>query len=312
MADPVIRSYVEGLRKQSLPNGVMSSQGLKVAGEDPLPKGAELRPNVVIAGGGVTLDGWDLGGRGIVVAGRVRLNNILSQGIVGPKSGGPAFPIDIRVGGDLEWAEKIDMAGTYGKGESPSAVLNARNEGSGTSFTAGILRMLRRSRFQGFGADHLKLHGVRGGTTIIEENYFGPQWASGGKPHADCFTTVAALGNLVIRRNLVDWNDRGRPIGVNNVFRIVRNSRTSFPVQHVLIQENVCYHGPFKSLPIQVTSGGQPNFDGPIEFIGNWLGANASGRYFHPSTNGMVARWAANSDLATGRAIVAPAGARTT
>ena len=312
MADPVIRSYVEGLRSQSLPNGVMKSQGMKVAGEDPLPKGAELRDKAVIVGGGVTLDGWDLGGRGIVVAGKARLANILSQGIAGPKAGGPAFPIDIQVGGDLEWAEGLDLSGPYGKKDSPSAVLNARIEGSGAGISAGILRMLRRSRFLGFGADHLKLHGVRGGTEIIEENYFGPQFAAGGKPHADCFTTVAALGNLVIRRNLVDWNDRGRPIGVNNIFRIVRNSRTSFPIQHILIQENVCYHGPFKSMPIQVSSGGQSNFNGPIEFVGNWLGSNASGRFFHPSTNGMVARWAGNSDLRSGRDIPAPSGARTT
>lgn len=312
MADRVIRSYVEGLRDRSLPNGVMDRARLRVVGQDPLPAGATADERVVKLTGNVALENWDIGSRGIVVYGKVRLFNVLSQNVAGQKAGGPLYGIEVYPDGEVEWAEQVEISGTFGKKESPPAVLNCRSEGSGAGYRAGRVRMVRRSRFEGFGVDHFKLHGVPGGTEVIEENYFGPQWGlNGTKPHADTFTTVAAMGTLVIRRNLVDWNDKGNPIGVNNYFRLVRNNNTDTPFQNVLITENVCYHGPFKSFPMQAADGGRPNYDGPIEIVGNWLGANARGRYFHPSTNGLVARWAGNSDLVTGRDIPAPRGART-
>ncbi|MFN0113348.1 MAG: hypothetical protein ACKVPY_01580 [Paracoccaceae bacterium] len=311
MADQVIRNYVEGLRDRSLPNGVMERSRLKVVGQDPLPKGAAVNGAVVRLTGSVTLDGWDLGGRGVVVAGKARLVNVLSAKIPGPKAGGPLNPIFIELDGDLEWAEHVEMTGPFAKTQSAASVLNARVAGSGAAYRTGILRMLRRSRFEGFGQDHLKLHGIRGGSEIIEENYFGPQWAPGGKPHADTFTTVSAMGSLTIRRNLVDWTGAGRPIGVNNVFRLVRNVGTDRPVQRVMISENVCHFDPFPSFPMQATAGGKPGWDGPLEVVDNWLSPNGKGRYFHPSTNGAITRWAGNSDIATGRPVPAPAGART-
>ena len=76
-------------------------------------------------------------------------------------------------------------------------------------------------------------------------------------------TTVAALGQVVIRRCLIDWTASGRPAGLNNIFRIVRNTNTEFPVREIRIEENLCYFGPSKSFPIQVMAKG-PGFEGPV------------------------------------------------
>jgi hypothetical protein len=307
MAD--LRAWLEGLRDRTTPNGVADPARLKVAGQDPLPKGAVYGAHAVTVTGG-TLDGWDLGGRGLVIRGRASLANILSRGVTGV---GKSCAIEIGLSGDVDWAENIEFAGTFGAGGKPSAVVNARSAGSGAGFRAGRLRRLRRSRFEGFPADHMKLHGVPDGGQVIEECYFGPQWApAGSKAHADAFTTVAAQGRVHIRHCLVDWTDAGRPAGLNNIFRIVRNAGTDAPLDHVRIEENLCYFGPVPAFPVQVQAG--PGFAGPVEFIGNWIGAKiaASGAraYWHPSTDGTVARWAGNRDTGTGQDLQGPRGAK--
>ena len=307
-----LRTMLEGLRDRTSPNGAGDPAKLRVVGQDPLPKGAVYGPSMVTLTGG-TLDGWDLGGRGLLIKGSVSLSNILSRGV---SAVGRTWPIEITVAGDVEWAEGIEFTGTFGTAAKPSAVINARQSGSGAGFRAGRLRRLRRSRFEGFAADHLKLLGVPDGGTLIEECYFGPQWASvGSKTHADVFTTVSALGRIHIRHCLVDWTDKGRPAGLNNIFRVVRNTGTTVPLDHVRIEENLCYFGPSQSFPIQVASGGRTGFNGPVEFIGNWIGAKltpaGSRHYWHPSSSGLVARWSGNTDADTGAAIAAPPGAAT-
>jgi hypothetical protein len=313
--DPVIlpgglKRRLEALRNRDGVAGVPEGKALKVVGHDPLPKGATYGPNAVTLSSG-TLDGWDLRGRGLIVTGRASATNIVSHW---EPTAIPLYPIDIRVGGDLEWAENLEFEGSFGKAEKPSAVINARSEGSGAGFSAGHLRMLRRSRFEGFPSDHMKILGVKGGTQVIEECYFGPQWApQGSKAHADCFTTVAVLGKTVIRRCLIDWTKAGRSAGLTNIFRIVRNKNTDFPVRHLRIEENLCYYGPSKSYPVQVVRKGA-NFDGPIEFIGNFLQARVGDKggisYFHPSSDGGVDVWRDNVDAFTGAPVAGPAGSR--
>lgn len=301
---------LEGLRDRATPNGVAAQVRLKVVGQDALPKGAVYGPAAVTLSAGM-LDGWDLGGRALVVTGRASAVNILSRQVAGVRW---LYPIEIAVTGDLEWAENLEMSGAFGGAQGPGVVMNARSAGTGAGFTAGKMRMLRRSRFEGFRADHLKLHGVAGATQVVEECYFGPQWATvGSRVHADVFTTVAGLGAIHIRRNLVDWTDAGRAAGLNNVFRIDRNTGTTWPLKQVRVEENLCFWGPGVAFPIQVSRDGA-GFEGPVEFVNNWLGAkvvarNGSRHWYHPSTNGAVALWAGNRDSVTDAVVPAPLGA---
>ncbi len=305
-----LRREIEGLLQHNGGAGVPLNKALKVVGQDPLPKGAEYGPNAVTLTSG-TLDGWDLGGRALRVRGRASAVNVYSRWKPGIN---PQFPIDVMEDGDLEWGEQLEFAGPFGKQDKPLAAIYTRFSGSGAGFRAGKIRMLRRSRFEGFPSDHMKVTGVKGGAQLIEECYFGPQWATpGSKAHADVFTTVAALGQVVIRRCLIDWTTAGRPAGLNNIFRIVRNTNTDYPVREIRIEENLCYFGPSKGFPIQVMAKG-PGFEGPVEFINNWLAPRGGGKkgpeYFHPSTNGGVAVWSGNRDSYSGAAIPGPAGAR--
>ena len=305
-----LRGFIEGLRKKTTPNGVMSAKGLKLAGEDPLPKGATLTDTNVILTGGVTLDGWDLGGRGIHVKGRASIANVLSTGVRGAKQGGPLYPVQIGVEGDLEWAEFMEIHGTYGEVGGPSKALAGQERGAGNGLRTGRMRMLRRSRFEGFPQDHTYTYGVPGGEEVIEECYFGPQWAvNGTAPHADVGTIGGAAGHVIWRRNLIDHTAAGNAIGINNIWRIVRNKKDryntgSVPVEWLTFEENVAHYDPGKSFPIHIESGGQPGWDNPrIEFIGNWLGANSRGAYFFPGSRAKVTRWEGNRDVDSGRAI---------
>ena len=133
-------------------------------------------------------------------------------------------------------------------------------------------------------------------------------------PHADAITTNAAIGKLLITHNLFDWlEDPEGPLGPyfgqgrNNCVRISRNTGTSSPIDRIDVVENVMRYGITQnSSAIQVADGGQPNFNGPIFFVGNWIDQNAGGIYFHPSTNGLVNGWTNNFDAATGALIAAP------
>lgn len=304
-----LRTFLEGLRDRTTPNGVPLGTRLKVVGEDALPAGAFYGSHTVTLTGG-TLDGWDLGGRGLVVRGRVHLMNLLSTWMPGVA---PLYPIEIAVGGDIEWAENLEFMGPIGANGRPGAVLNSRSSGSGVGYRTGLVRMVRRSRFEGFPADHFKLHGVPGGVQVIEESYFGPQWApAGSKAHADAFTTVAAQGMIHLRRNLIDWTDAGHPAGLTNIFRICRNTGSTTPLERVRIEENLCFYGPSRSYPVQV-SGKAGGFVGPVEFVNNWIGPKIASRgtrhYFHPSTHGAVALWAGNIDALTGAPVPGPTGA---
>jgi hypothetical protein len=89
----------------------------------------------------------------------------------------------------------------------------------------------------------------------------------------------------------------------------VRNAGTDVPMDHVRIEENLCYFGPTSGFPVQVQAAA--GSAGPVEFIGNWLGAKVSGSgaraYWHPSSAGSVAIWSGNRDTETGAVIVGPA-----
>ncbi len=132
-------------------------------------------------------------------------------------------------------------------------------------------------------------------------------------PHADAITTVLSINKTTIRRNLFDWTDDPigpdgpyPGIGRNNAFRLSRNTGVDYRYDDVLVEENVSYHGAFESYPIQVSEGVATNFDGPISFIGNWIGANDNGLYFHPTTDGWVDVWTNNRDAITDALIDAP------
>lgn len=133
-------------------------------------------------------------------------------------------------------------------------------------------------------------------------------------PHADTFTSVAAINDVYIRFSCIDWllDPPGAigatvAIGINNSIRLSRNTGTSYLLEKIRVQENVVYHEPTSgAYGIQVSDGGQPNFNGPIEFVDNWFGANLYGSYYHPSTNGLVDIWTNNRDTLTDALITSP------
>jgi hypothetical protein len=312
---PGLRAMIEGLRDRTTPNGVMPGTALKVVGQDPLPVGARMTATQVILTGGVTFDGWDTVGRGLRFDGRASVANVRADLRDALAAGRmlPLYAIDIDADGEIEWAENLEVLGTFATAKGPGAFLNARNTGSGAGFAAGKVRMLRRSRFEGYGADILKLHGVAGAEEVVEENYFGPQWGiAGSGAHSDIMTTVAAMGKLSIRRNLIDmiktWDPAQLQVGPTNIFRISRNTGTDYPLEHVRIEENVGYYET-GYYPVQVANNGLPNFNGPVEFVGNWLTPGANGGVFHPSTHGQVDLWSQNRHAITDALLAGPTGA---
>jgi hypothetical protein len=150
------------------------------------------------------------------------------------------------------------------------------------------------------------------GGSRTEENTF---W-KGVDPHADHLTTVSAVGNgITVRFSLFDNTDNPPgafgpypSLGINNALRVSRNSGTDFPVNLVRFESNVLYRAPGEeaSFPIQVDEGVGTNFNGPVQFVGNWLAANASGFYFHPTSNDWVDVWSDNRDYTTDAVIAGP------
>lgn len=137
----------------------------------------------------------------------------------------------------------------------------------------------------------------------------------GVDPHADHITTVASIGDgITIRHNLFDNTDNPPgplgpypAIGINNAVRISRNTGTDYLLNKVDVTENVIYRGnALASYPIQVSQGVETNFNGPIHFSGNWIGANASASYWHPTGNGWTDVWSNNRDYATDALITGP------
>ncbi|MFA7408230.1 MAG: hypothetical protein WCY93_10495 [Anaerolineaceae bacterium] len=141
-------------------------------------------------------------------------------------------------------------------------------------------------------------------------------WWSGADPHADSITTVAAIGDgITIRRNLFDhtFNPPGEfgpypGIGLTNALRLSRNTGTDHLYNRVTCEENVVFRAPGEgaSPPIQVSAGVKTNFNGPVEFIGNWLSPSAGGSYFHPSSNDWVDVWSENRDYQNDELIMGP------
>lgn len=152
-----------------------------------------------------------------------------------------------------------------------------------------------------------------GGTSKTAEN---TQW-QGVDAHADALTVVAAIGNGVTVENClfdqaIDPPGAFGPYaadGTNNVFRLSRDSGSSNPVGRITIRKNMHHRasgGEYVSYPIQVANNGLGNWTGPVEFTDNWLSANVSAQYFHPTTNGLVAVWQNNRDLHTDALISSP------
>lgn len=311
-----LRAHIEGLfgttpADRKTPNGVMDRSRLKVVGSDPLPKGATFTASTVTVNG-ATLDGWDLGGRGLNITGKASLTNIFSEDIKGPKQGGPLYPVQISINGDLEWAEFLELHGLYGKGAGPSKVLAAQGARVGQPWTHGKLRMLRRSRFEGWPQDHLFTYGVPGGVEMIEENYFGPQWAvPGTAPHADVMTMGGLAGLVHWKRNYIDHSADGNAIGINNIFRLVPNkidqyNRGDIPFEAFLAEENLClYPSLNRSVPVHIARGGQTNWGVSgqpprFDFVGNWMMPGKSGLLFYQGSASQVTTWDRNVHAGNG------------
>ena len=138
----------------------------------------------------------------------------------------------------------------------------------------------------------------------------------GVDPHADFITTVAAVGNgITISENCMDHTSQPpgyvspvASMGLTNALRVSRNSGTDYILNRITMANNVVFRNPSEgnSAPIQVADGSQPNFNGPIEFIGNWLAAGGGTPYFHPSSNGWVDVWSNNRDVVSDALITGP------
>lgn len=152
-------------------------------------------------------------------------------------------------------------------------------------------------------------------TSVVDKQAATAFW-KGVDPHADFITTVAAVGNgITITENCMDHTSQppgyGSPVasmGLTNALRVSRNSGTDHILNRVTMSSNVVFRNPSEgvSAPIQVADGSQPNFNGPIEFSGNWLAAGGGSPYFHPSSNGWVDVWDNNRDVVTEAVISGP------
>lgn len=134
--------------------------------------------------------------------------------------------------------------------------------------------------------------------------------------HGDAITVESAVNKITIRNNLFDWiPDPEGPLGpyntqgLNNVYRISRNTGSASKIDAIEITNNVSRCGNALTqdgYPIQVSAGVVTNFNGPISFVDNWMDFNGNSAYFHPSTDGWVNTWTNNRNATTDAVITGP------
>jgi hypothetical protein len=185
-----------------------------------------------------------------------------------------------------------------------------------TTYAAGRVALSGGIGYRSKVANNLNNLPVGGGGDAFWEVY---DWWRTRDPHGDVFTVVGGKGGIEIYRCLSDWVNTvpgtSTPLlnwGLVNLYRVVRNTGTTFQVDRFTVRESIGYYGhPIaESYPLQVVRGA--NFNGPVEFVDSWIQPNGSGQYFHPTSNGLTDRWANIRNPLTDALITGPTGAATT
>jgi hypothetical protein len=118
-------------------------------------------------------------------------------------------------------------------------------------------------------------------------------------PHSDQITVYAAINGANISYNYFATGSRAdRVMGTVNAVRLLRNTNTRFQYDRVLVQGN--YIEPNRAVggsALTVGSGGEPNFNGPIEIRHNWIGVRKGGLYVNVDRSSPI--WDSNVDAAT-------------
>lgn len=164
------RAEVEALRTDATLRGISQGTVLSMIGPDPLPAGVTATADTVtVSGANVTLQGWDFGGRNLVVLSTVAtlvLRDCLIYILPG-RDLSVSRLIDIYPEADTT----IETCSIFGRGwfgaAEPYNGIVQRFSGSGLSIVAGTLT-IRGCEFFGFGGDFVKSAG--GGE--ISGNYF--------------------------------------------------------------------------------------------------------------------------------------------
>jgi hypothetical protein len=312
----------ENLRTRVEPNGRDSTATMLVPGVDTLPAGLSYNAGtrtVTVSGFHAVVPDIDLRDCRLVLASGATILH-LTQCYIG-ETVARSFNDLINGAANariwlIDYCTFENLAAGLGAGQ----IIGTTLSGTGVSFTAFEVNIVTRCRFikphsdciQGMGSG-----GVNG--QLIEWNYFGPPSQTGSAdPHADAITCSAVRNRVTIRNNLFDWTRLapapGAPVSdyiqVTNGVRMVRPTGTDRLFEKVEFYDNTIYHGDSLSYSFQATSGGQANYNGPINFLNNIIQNGGPGA-FHPTTETEFDLWVNNVNE-SGAPWAAPSAASTT